>query len=162
MKTSVCRTLVADILEPATMDYDGTICAFFTPSASASGYAFEIDHEGQAWERFHWTMLDNPHLPKAKEWLEQRKQENNWDESTPVFRREYLGEWIHDEETLVYAYRPERNDTEPVFDGFIENYVIGVDLGFVDATAFTVLGFCEGSPDVYVVHAIVTGKSPRS
>jgi len=153
MKTSVCRTLVADILEPATMDYDGTICAFFTPSASASGYAFEIDHEGQAWERFHWTMLENPHLPKAKEWLEQRKQENNWDESTPVFRREYLGEWIHDEETLVYAYRPERNDTEPVFDGFIENYVIGVDLGFVDATAFTVLGFCEGSPDVYVVHA---------
>ena len=69
MKTSVCRTLVADILEPATMDYDGTTKAFFTPSASASGYAFDIDHTEDAWQRFHWTMLENPHLPKAKEWL---------------------------------------------------------------------------------------------
>ena len=109
MKTSVCRTLVADILEPATMDYDGTICAFFTPSASASGYAFDIDHTEDAWQRFHWTMLENPHLPKAKEWLEERKHENGWNEETPVYRREYLGEWIHDTETLVYSFDHRRN-----------------------------------------------------
>ena len=153
MKTSVCRTLVADILEPATMDYDGQICAFFTPSASASGYAFDIDHEERAWEKFHWTMLENPHLPKAKEWLEQRKLENGWTEETAVYRREYLGEWIHDTESLVYGYDPSRNLEDPQMEGVLESYVIGVDLGFVDASAFCVLGFTDASPNVYVVHA---------
>ena len=153
MKTSVCRTLVADILEPATMDYDGTICAFFTPSASASGYAFDIDHTEDAWQRFHWTMLENPHLPKAKEWLEERKHENGWNEETPVYRREYLGEWIHDTETLVYSFDHRRNVCDPLLDGIITDFVLGIDLGFVDATAFVVLGFSEDSPDVYVVHS---------
>jgi len=153
MKTSVCRTLVADILEPATMDYDGTICAFFTPSASASGYAFDIDHTEDAWQRFHWTMLENPHLPKAKEWLEERKHENGWNEETPVYRREYLGEWIHDTETLVYSFDHRRNTCDPLLDGLLTDFVLGIDLGFVDATAFVVLGFSEDSPDVYVVHS---------
>ena len=153
MKASVCRTLVVDILEPATMDLDGTLCAFFTPSASAAGYAYDIDHVDDAWERHHWTMLHNIHLPRAGDWLAQRKSENHWTDDTPVFRREYLGEWIHDQETLVYGFNPERNLCEPSPDSNLESFVLGIDLGFVDASAFVILGFSEDSPDVYVVHS---------
>jgi hypothetical protein len=135
------------------MDLDGTICAFFTPSASAAGYAFDLDHVDNAWERHHWTMLENVHLPRASEWLSQRKAENHWTDETPVFRREYLGEWIHDEETLVYGFNPGRNLCDPAQDGDLDSFVLGIDLGFVDASAFVVLGFSEDSPDVIVVHA---------
>jgi hypothetical protein len=153
MKASVCRALVTDILEPATLDLDGTIALFFTPSAAASGYAYDCDHVGDAWQRFHWTLMENPHLPKAAEWLEQRKHENSWSDNSPVYRREYLGEWIRDEDSLVYAYDGKLNCVDPFPDSAFESHILGIDLGFIDSTAFVVIGFSEDHAEACVVYA---------
>ena len=53
----------------------------------------------------------------------------------------------------MYSFDHRRNTCDPLLDGLLTDFVLGIDLGFVDATAFVVLGFSEDSPDVYVVHS---------
>jgi len=125
---------------------------FGTPSASSAGYFFDADQLKQKspWEAHAWTLLDNPHLPGAKEWLERKKIENKWSESDATYRREYQGEWVRDENSLVYQFNKVRNLAEELPD-VDWHYALGVDLGFVDSTAFVVIGWSEAVAETYVM-----------
>jgi len=143
--------LIDDILEPASLDLDGSIWMFGTPAASAAGFFYDADQlKNSAWEQHAWTLLDNPHLPGAKDWLSRKMQENLWSETDATFRREYRGEWVRDENSLVYQFNKVRNlsDELPDVDW---HYALGVDLGFVDSTAFVVIGWSEELPETYVI-----------
>ena len=154
MRTSILHTLIEDVLEPATLDLDGSIWMFGTPNASSSGYFYDADvFEASSWSRHNWTLLDNPHLPGAGDWLARRKEENGWSDETPIFRREYLGEWTRDEESMVYRFSSEKNLVEADLEESHWDFVLGVDLGYEDATAFVVFAFSEDVPEVYCVHA---------
>lgn len=151
MRTSILQKLVEDVIEPATLDFNGEIWMFATPAANASGYFYEADQsDHSSWEQHHWTLLENPHLPGALEWLERRKEENNWSDDDPVYRREYCGEWVRDEDALVYAFSRQKNLVEDIPSEM--DFVLGVDLGFVDSTAFVVIGWSPDEPEAYVVH----------
>ncbi len=43
MRSSILSTLIEDVLEPATLDLDGSIWMFGTPNASSSGYFYNAD-----------------------------------------------------------------------------------------------------------------------
>ena len=89
IKSQTLATLIDDILEPASLDLDGSIWMFGTPAASAAGFFYDADQlKKSPWEQHAWTLLENPHLPGATEWLERKKQENLWAESDATFRRE--------------------------------------------------------------------------
>ena len=152
IKSQTLATLIDDILEPASLDLDGAIWMFGTPSASSAGYFFDADQLKQKspWEAHAWTLLDNPHLPGAKEWLERKKIENKWSESDATYRREYQGEWVRDENSLVYQFNKVRNLAEELPD-VDWHYALGVDLGFVDSTAFVVIGWSEAVAETYVM-----------
>ena len=152
IKSSTLATLIDDILEPASLDLDGSIWMFGTPAASSAGFFYDADQLKQKspWEAHAWTLMENPHLPGAKEWLERKKIENRWDVTDATYRREYLGEWVRDENSLVYMFNKVRNlvDDLPDVDW---HYALGVDLGFVDATAFVIIGWSEALAESYIV-----------
>ena len=151
IKSQTLATLIDDILEPASLDLDGSIWMFGTPAASAAGFFYDADQlQKSPWEQHAWTLLDNPHLPGAADWLERKKEENLWSESDATFRREYRGEWVRDENSLVYQFDKVRNlsDELPDVDW---HYALGVDLGFVDSTAFVVIGWSEALAESFVI-----------
>jgi hypothetical protein len=145
------ENLVEDILEPACLDLNGSIWMFGTPSAAAAGYFYDMDQlDRSPWQKHFWTLLENPHLPGAKEWLARKKEEAGWDENDATFKREYEGQWVRDENSLVYAFNKKRNCAEELPD--VEwNYALGIDLGFIDSTAFVVICWSEEVAETYVV-----------
>lgn len=96
-----------------------------------------------AWKVFKWTAYDNPFM--VRQWTEEINElmasnpkvvEASW------FRTHFLNEWVADEEMLILdmkramfaPWRPSR----PV-------YILGVDLGYNDACAFSVIGYNHDS-----------------
>ena len=161
IKTSILEILIDDVIEAATLDLDGEIWMFGTPNASASGYFFDANLKRTSpWKSFSWTLLDNPHLPGARDWLKRRMEENGWDEDDPTYRREYCGDWCRDENSLVYAFSKKRNVSEDFPEGEW-HYGLGIDLGFSDATALVVVAWSDTVPETYVLdvekhHGLVT------
>jgi PBSX family phage terminase large subunit len=153
IKSSILAILINDILEPACLDLNGSIWMFGTPGAGASGFFYDancLEMKQKAWESHAWTLLDNPHLPGAQAWLDRKIIENSWSVTDATYRREYCGEWVRDENSLVYQFNKIRNLCEELPDVDF-HYALGVDLGFIDSTAFVVVGWSDSAPETYVL-----------
>ena len=79
--------------------------------------------------------------------IEYRKSLAQLDETTR--RQLEHGVWIRDSGGLVYRYDPDRNAVSEA--PALTHYVVGIDYGYTDATAFSVIGWREHDPCVYVV-----------
>jgi hypothetical protein len=159
--------LVEDVLEPCLLDYSGRLALTGTPGVTPAGYfhAVTTGEDGRTkWPTHNWTVLDNPYVAHAKAWLEAKCRELGLDPTSPSYMREWLGLWILDVESLCYPYAAVINaewaplDTATISDW---RYVLGVDLGINDATAFVVLAYRPGLPNLHIVEAhAVEGLSP--
>lgn len=104
---------------PMLADYSGTLCLTSSPGELLSGFFYEADQglQKESWSRYHWTIHDNPHFQKpatdpkyktrAEEELAQvlaMQFKNN--AMHPSYRREFLGEWVSDNTSLVYPLLP--------------------------------------------------------
>lgn len=147
------RYLIEEVLEPTLIDTDGTLELIGTPSANPiENYFHKATSEtSEGFSVHRWTILDNPFIPHAKDWLAKYRERKGWDESHPIYRREWMGEWTMDGDTLVYKYRRDRNHFDNLPDHKLM-HVMGVDLGFDDAFTICVLGFSEETRRCYVVH----------
>jgi len=142
--------LIDDAIEPATMDLDGDIVLLGTPGALAAGTFFNATQQDSFYEVHKWSILDNIYIPHAKNWLADLKKRRKWSDDNPTYRREYLGEWCHDPSALVYKFN-ERMNTYETLPDYDFNYVIGLDYGWNDATAFCVLAYSDHYPDAFIV-----------
>lgn len=150
--------LVEDVLEPALLDYDGWLTLTGTPGVTPAGYFHDVTtgSNGQRrWATYHWTCLDNPFLRDPAGWLRRRREELGLDETSPTYRREWLGEWIADLDSLVYSYDYSRNATADRLDLSSPDwrFVIGVDLGVIDATALVAGAYQLGVPDLHLLES---------
>jgi len=144
------ETIVDEVLSPGLMDRNGTVVLIGTPSSDFSSYFYKCDHD-KSWSTYHWTVLDNPHVPKAKDWIDTTIKKRGWTLETPFVKREFFGEWCRSEEDQVYSYNPLRNRVDDAPKGL--HYVIGVDVGWKDDKAITVVGFNQDKYDkTYVVY----------
>ena len=144
------REMVEEVIEPALIDYNGTLAMIGTPSAACRGLFFDATTAKDSPYSIHkWTILDNPYIPHAQSWLNERMSERGWDETTPAYRREWLGEWVASTDSQVYAFSKERNIAKAVPKKL--DYILGIDLGYDDETAFVVIGYRPDDPNVYVV-----------
>lgn len=147
--------LIEDVLEPTLLDMDGTMVMIGTPNAACVGKFYDITTDSkQGWSIHKWNVLDNPHIPHARQWLDERMQAKHWDAQHPVYRREWLGEWVRSNDSLVYKFDAAKNIYDTLPDGDWV-HIIGVDLGYDDATAMVVLAFSTTSPNMYVVDEFV-------
>jgi hypothetical protein len=165
----VLQTLIEDAIEPALADYDGQIALTGTPSPIDVGYFHGATTgliQGYSYEH-HWDIRDNPHFEgRADKVLADIKHRNGWDDSHPTFKREWLGQWVHDAGALVYpltwdnAWNPESENGHPY--GLPEGeyvYGLGVDLGFGErSTAFVLAATRRGTGEIYILKAYTRSR----
>jgi len=163
------RTLVEDVAEPCLFDMQGTMCMEGTPGPVPTGYWYwitggsdisgqwdsegmivstgvdqEKERYGAGWSCHRWSLLDNPHLPHAKEELARLRTKRNWTIDNPTYVREYLGRWVKDDGVLFYKFNEGRNtftltDLVPWGPGW--KHVLGWDLGSKDDMALVAWGW---------------------
>lgn len=165
--------LVFGVLKPAVADYRGEIALIGTPGNFKRGLFFDLTKgqdpgasgtwEAAGWSGHRWSAFDNPHI--REKWVEEiadLKRMNPRIEETPLFQQHYLGRWVIDDTQLVYRYEPGRNDFGgklPAFAGRGRwHYVLGIDLGFADSTAWSVCAYHDLDRTLYVVE---TDKAER-
>jgi hypothetical protein len=150
------KELIEDVLEPATMDYNGPIVLSGTPNASCTGtfYRVTTGHpDFRDWSIHRWTFRDNPHIPGAEEWISRKMANSGWTTDHPTYQREYCGVWIKDNNTLVYKFTDERNLCTSAYlkEGSDWEYTLGIDLGFNDPTAWVVVAYSQNLGQAVVV-----------
>lgn len=156
MYTIDMNKLVYGILKPATADLRGTICLMGTASNFTRGLFYDITlGKEPGWSLHSWTAYDNPHI--AKQWAEEIEEINTLRplfRETPLFKQWYLNEWVVDTDKLVYKYSFDRNSFAKLPTSLSPagwTYILGVDLGYEDDTAFVLCAFHENDKTLYVV-----------
>jgi hypothetical protein len=157
--------LVYSVLKPACADLRGSISLRGTPGRLTKSFfrkltpvSVQAGIKGAkgtfpGWSLHCWdTTANTAMMPTGRRMCEQwadeiaeLKRTHPGIEETPAFRRNYLGEWVLDESQLVYRYTAGKND----FDGKLPampprgrwHHVLGIDLGYNDATAFVVWAY---------------------
>ncbi len=149
--------MVNEVIEPALGDHRGELWLMGTPGRTAAGYFYDASIKAPGFEKFSvhkWTVQDNPYFLDPEDWLQDLRERNGWGLEHPTYRREYLGEWCKDDSALVYKFEKERNLVESLPDNEAEyTYVLAMDFGVVDPTAFVVLAYHAHDPCVYVVES---------
>lgn len=158
---SYIEDMVDDVLAKTLYDYNGTLCVMGTPSPVPSGYFHSIAHS-EKWAHHTWTLFQNPHLQlksgkTAMQLVQQDCERMGVTIEDPKIQRECYGRWTIDLNNLVFRYQKELNDYDSL-PGNISNYVIGIDIGYSDADAISVVGWAEKNPQSYLVEEITKTK----
>lgn len=157
------RDMVYRILKPAMADLMGTIVMIGTPGNVTRGLYFDITTGAEkGWSVHKWSALDNPHISRLiRDEMNELIANNPAIVETPLWKQMYLGEWFIDSDKLVYKYSDLRNRVLelPRLKGRSEwRYVLGIDLGFEDASAFSVCAYNEYDPTLYVARTFKKSK----
>jgi hypothetical protein len=170
--------LVFHVLKPACADFHGSISLLGTPGkinrglfhdvtplSVQRGIAGERSAGAAGWSVHCWdtsantaVMADGRTMREhwAQEIAELRAMKPGIDE-TPWFRRNYRGEKVIEDEKLVYRYQAGRNDfsgTLPIVEGPGRwHFILGIDLGYNDPTAYVLWAYHDSDPNLYGVEA---------
>jgi len=144
-------SLIEEILEPATIDEDGELWIMGTPSWDFTSYFYKANHNPEEWDSFYWTLFDNPHIKDAKTWVDGLKKRRGWSDDNPILLREYHGLWVRTNDQMVYLFNPLINISKRQPTKFSQT-VLGIDLGFEDKTAFSIVGHEQDSPIAHVIY----------
>ena len=156
------KELVEDVLSWAMKDVSGTLCLTGTPGPIPAGYFYEMSTKKNAKVGQHkWTLLQNPWIKKKsgmdpEDILAEERARKGITESDPTYRREALGEWVKDDNALVFRFDPKKNIVSQFPTDLV--YIFGVDIGFNDADAISVIGYNYSSNNVYLVEEVVQDK----
>lgn len=155
--------LVDEVLEPALMDYDGSLELIGTPAPVPVGYFHRACTSAQ-WSHHHWTVFENPWIQRKsgkspQQHLEAALLRRGVTVDDPRIQREWFGRWVYDPNSLVFKFVKDRNTfTDLPRCRAAWQFVIGIDLGFDDADALVVLAFNRDDPNCYVVEEWVGAK----
>src|ERR1035437_6378205 len=159
---SYLEGLIDDVLAPALMDHAGSLCLIGTPGPIPSGYFHACAVHSTAWSKHGWSFFDNPFITaKAgnthRDLLERELTRRGVSAEDPSIQREWFGKWVLDSESLLLHYTEALNHYEALPQARW-NYIMGIDLGFVDADAIAVLAWSESQPATYLVEEVVINK----
>ena len=158
----VLEYLLNDVLKASLADYRGTLVCNGTPNPSCSGFLYDIDQGDKAasWKHFHWTLLDNERFPQwagkpnwrelAAGFMQEELAELGLDINDPWIQREYMGRWVRSSDAFILQVDDKRN----IYAGDLPQdtqYILGIDLGFKDESAFVLTGFSQKEQRVYHV-----------
>jgi hypothetical protein len=143
----ICYQMVA----PALTDVNGRLTLLGTAENIPKTF-FEAVTSGQekGWSIHKWTAFDNPYIAdKWQEHIDWIEKHNPEFKLTSEYRTHYLNEWCADDKLLIIRVN-ENTVIEPV-ELVNPTYILGVDIGFNDACAFTLVAYHHKSPNLFVV-----------
>jgi len=145
------KELVNEVLTPALLDLDGSLVMISTPSAACRGFFYKVTEKGGFGFSVHkWTIRDNPYMQHAVKSIDNDIQSGILNANDAAYKREYLGLWARDDQDMVYTA-----STSNIIDKLPESqeweYVLSVDLGYNDPTAFIVSCWSEDHPYFFIV-----------
>lgn len=152
--------LIDEVISKALFDHDGVLCLIGTPGAVPTGFFYDCAHSPE-WSHHAWTMFQNPHLERKsgktpRQLLQRELDRKGIGEEDPTIQRECFGRWVTDPNALVFRYDAARNHYVQLPK--LHSFVLGVDLGWDDADAISVLGWSHHSKEVYLVEEVVKAK----
>lgn len=147
MRDEVIQELVDRAILPSLVDRRGSLDLLGTPPTGGQvGYFYDVFAENK-FARHRWTLYDNPWIPSHE--IDELIAVRGLTKEHPIYRREFLGEFVVDPEALVFEYDAARNSYSsadfPESDTW--RYSLGLDLGFQDRDAIVVLGWRRDDPD---------------
>ena len=157
---SYIEELIDDVISPALMDYAGILCLIGTPGPIPSGYFYDISGNSN-WSRHSWSYWDNPFIIKKsggkshQEIFEEDLKRRGVGPENASIQREWYGKWVLDSDSLVYHYKEDKNHYD-VLPNLKWNYIMGVDLGFNDADAISVLAWTDSAKEAYLIRETIT------
>lgn len=150
------RELVYGTLKPAMADLGGTICMLGTPGNLTKSLFFDITNGTEpGWHVLIGDTKDNPYMAdKWRKEIEELVRNQPYIVDTPMFKQMYLNQWVIDTDALVYKFNADRNMYKelPMYLNGSWQYVLGVDLGYEDPSAFVVVAFHEHDKTLYIQH----------
>ena len=156
------NNLVYDILKPATMDYGdkGRIILISTTSDITNSLYYRIMHdEEKGWSTHKWSGMDNPFMAeKLEKEIKEMVKRNPEIQDTPGFKRMYLNQWAIDTDATIYKSNGDNIIRALPTTSDNWNYVLGMDLGYNDPTAFVVCAYTDYDPNLYVVETYKRSK----
>jgi hypothetical protein len=154
--------LIERILGPTIVDYGGTICMIGTAGNLTKSYYYDVTNGKIAgWSVHKWSAEDNTFIAdKWKEHVKEITSKNPLIIETAWFKQMYLNQWVIDTDKLVYKFSETKNRASslPLRVNGQWTFVLGVDLGYEDDSAFTVCTYHDFDPNLYIVE---TFKKPK-
>lgn len=148
--------LINSVLRSSLIDYQGDLWFTGMPTNNINSFFFSVvNGKVPGWSIHKWSAADNPYIQeKFLAEIEEMKRINPLVVETPWFKQMYLNEWVVDLSALVYKFNVERNLAKELPRSQIPwNYVLGVDLGYEDDTAFSILAFHDHFSEVYGIES---------
>ena len=156
LKSELLEYLQREVLQPMQMDYADDykfICSGTPPSIK--GTYGEWAWKNWDVEHFTWTFRENPHpvdVTQREEYVEHVLHEKGLDWNSPFARREYGGEWIYDEDLLLYPEFHTYNPLEAMPSFNIDMVLFGIDYGVSDNDTLIGVAWDTGARRGYVFH----------
>lgn len=142
--------LVNDVVTPALADFNGQLDLYGTPGLLPQGFFYDVTTGKIPGFSIHrWSIKDNPFMPQG--FIEETMKLRGWTEENPTYRREWLGEWVLDEDSLLFKFKDKNLCSELPKDSL--NRILGIDFGFDDKTAFVILAYTDKGKDLYIEHS---------
>lgn len=155
---SYLEDLIDDVLSPALMDHAGSLSLIGTPGPIPSGFFFNASRSS-TWAHHVWTFWDNPYIASKSglshnTLFDRELKRRGVTKDNPSVQREWFGNWILDTNSLVFKYDVNKNDYTSLPK--LNNFIMGVDIGYDDADAIAVLGWHDKDKKTYLVEEKIT------
>ena len=146
--------LCYQMIQPALSDLQGDLIILGTCENIPNTFLERIitgkDEFHAMWKKHIWTTAVNPYMAEiyAAEMarilaVNPKAKDASW------FKTHYLNQWCADDDLLIIKNDKTINEVERLPDVEL-TYGLGVDLGFNDATSFTVAAFSRHDPYLYI------------
>ena len=172
--SAVITELVREVIAPALHDRLGSLVLMGTPGSILAGVFYEVTRDGsrhsqrfakkrrckREWSFHRWNVRDNVAMPHIWASALKDKRAAGWADDHPIWRREYLGEWVGDFDSRVSKYDPDKNSWTPdprstnahgLPDEHEWRYMCGLDFGFEDDFALVVAAHSDTCETLYHV-----------
>lgn len=146
------RYIVEKVIMPSLADVGGSVLLMGT-GGSPRGFYYEAQAEDSTWNIHRWTPFDNPHLMagEARALVDKAMRDRGVTEDDPSIQREFYGRFVADLTRQIFPIS-EINLYDDLPQGRY-TYVIGGDVGAVDATAAVVWAWPGVGRKLYEVHS---------
>lgn len=133
--------LVFDVLEPTVADLEGTITLMSRPGHVNRGLFWNIcAGKLKGWSVKKWSWRDNPNVcDQIEKRLADRIAHNPSLVEDPSFRRNWQNEWVSEAGARIYRIDIEQHGISEWETREGDQYVLGIDLGWHDHTAFSLI-----------------------